>query len=80
VKTDLWGVVRRDGNRAGSYFISTRELSNGVQRVWLRIDNLLFDRSTDKSARFPHGISVLIWVTISVLLWLAIIWFGLKLI
>jgi hypothetical protein len=56
------------------------ELSDGIQRLWLRIDNLLFDRSTDRAARFPHGISVLIWVTISVLLWLVISWFGLKLI
>jgi hypothetical protein len=80
VKTDLWGVIRRDGNRARSYFLNARELSNGVQRVWLRLDNLLFDRSTDRAARFPHGISMLIWVTISAVLWLAIIWFGLKLI
>jgi hypothetical protein len=80
MKTDPWGVVRRDGNRAGSYFFSAWELSNGVRRVWLRIDNLLFDRSTDRAGRFPHGISMLIWVTISALLWLAIIWFGLKLI
>jgi len=80
VKTDPWGVVRRDGNRAGSYFFSARELSDGVQRVWLRIDNLLFDRSTDRAARFPHGISMLIWITVSVLLWLTIVWFGLKLI
>ena len=80
VKTDPWGDVRRDGNGAGAYFFNARELSDGVQRVWLRIDNLLFDRSTDKSARFPHGISVLIWVTISILLWPGIIWFGVKLI
>jgi hypothetical protein len=80
VKTDPWGVVRRGGNKAGSCFFNARELSNVVRRVWLRMDNLLFDRSTDGAARFPDEISTLIWVTISALLWLAIVWFGLKLI
>jgi hypothetical protein len=81
VKTDPWGVVRRDGDRAGSYFFNARTFSNDVvQRVWLRMDNLLFDRSTDRASRFPHGISILIWVTISALLWLGLIWVGLQLV
>jgi hypothetical protein len=81
VKTDRWGVVRRDGNRAASNFFTARALSNDVvQRVWLRLDNLLFDRSTDRASRFPHGISILIWVTISALLWLGLIWVGLQLV
>jgi hypothetical protein len=81
MKTDRWGVVRRDGDRASPYFFTTRALSNNVvKRVWLRLDNLLFDRSTDRASRFPHGISILIWVTISALLWLGLIWVGLQLV
>jgi hypothetical protein len=81
VKTDPWGVVRRDGDRASPYFFTTRALSNNVvKRVWLRLDNLLFDRSTDRASRFPHGISILIWVTTSALLWLGLVWIGLQLV
>ena len=81
MKTDRWGVVRRDGDRASPYFFTTRALSNNVvKRVWLRLDNLLFDRSTDRASRFPHGISILIWVTTSALLWLGLVWIGLQLV
>jgi hypothetical protein len=80
MKTDPWDVVRSDGDRGVSYFVGAREFSNGFQRVWRRMDDLLFDRSTDGAALFPHRISMLIWITISALLWVAIVWFGLKLV
>jgi hypothetical protein len=80
MKTDPWDAVRSDGDRAGSYFFGAREFSNGFQRVWRRMDDLLFDRSTDRASRLPQGISMLIWVTTSALLWLGLIWVGLKLV